>query len=83
MTDYACIGTSEWLRPTWGGGGELDWHAAATRAGNAVLAAAPTKLVFVGGLEYNTALAGARELPVVLIKPKQLAYVVHDYAGNW
>ena len=60
-----------------------DWHRAATAAGDAVLVTAPQLLVFVGGLEYNAVLWGARDMPVVFSKPRQLVYAAHDYGGNW
>ena len=72
-----------WHRPTWGGGGPLDWHAAATDAGNAVLAANPQVLVIVGGLEYNAVLWGARDTPVLLASPNKLVYGAHDYGGDF
>eukprot|EP00351_Strombidinopsis_sp_SopsisLIS2011_P005947 CAMPEP_0116877330 /NCGR_PEP_ID=MMETSP0463-20121206/9113_1 /TAXON_ID=181622 /ORGANISM="Strombidinopsis sp, Strain SopsisLIS2011" /LENGTH=131 /DNA_ID=CAMNT_0004524509 /DNA_START=258 /DNA_END=653 /DNA_ORIENTATION=+ len=39
-------------RATWGWGGDNDWHAAATRAGNAILAVNPDQLIIVEGLMY-------------------------------
>ena len=48
-----------------------------------MLAAAPHLLLFVGGLEYNAVLWGARDMPVVFSKPRQLVYAAHDYGGNW
>src|SRR5216683_3252617 len=73
---------------TWGDGNPLtDWHAAAERAGNAVLQANPDWLIFVEGIEHqgddwywwggNLALAG--QLPVQLSVPNKLVYEAHDY----
>ena len=73
---------------TWGDGNPLtDWHAAAERAGNAVLQANPDWLIFVEGIEHqsndwywwggNLALAG--ELPIELSVPNKLVYEAHDY----
>jgi endoglucanase len=73
---------------TWGDGNPLtDWHAAAERAGNAVLATNPDWLIFVEGIEHqdddwywwggNLALAG--QVPVQLAVPNKLVYEAHDY----
>jgi endoglucanase len=73
---------------TWGDGNPLtDWHAAAERAGNAVLQANPDWLIFVEGIEHqgndwywwggNLALAG--QLPIELSVPNKLVYEAHDY----
>ena len=49
----------------WGGSDpKLDWHAAAERGGNAVLAANPRLLVMVEGPEYSTNFVGFDKLPV-------------------
>eukprot|EP00434_Breviolum_minutum_P027106 symbB.v1.2.023972.t1/scaffold2236.1/size84961/6 len=45
--------------PHWGGGGPNDWHAAATKAGDAILALNPNLLIIVGGLSYGKDLTGA------------------------
>jgi endoglucanase len=78
---------------TWGDGNPLtDWHAAAERAGNAVLQANPDWLIFVEGIEHqgddwywwggNLALAG--QLPIQLSVPNKLVYEAHDYGpGVW
>jgi endoglucanase len=64
-----------------------DWHLAAERAGNAVLAINPKLLVFVEGTdEYNNNyyfwggnLQGVQTSPVVLNTANQLVYSAHDY----
>lgn len=65
---------------TWGGEPSTDWHAAAMRGGEAVLAANPDLLVVVGGLSYNTDFRGAYMHPPTLSRPNRLVYAVHDYA---
>jgi endoglucanase len=73
---------------TWGDGNPLtDWHAAAERAGDAVLQANPDWLIFVEGIEHqgndwywwggNLALAG--QVPIQLSVPNRLVYEAHDY----
>ena len=65
----------------WGGSDpHLDWHAAAERGGNAVLAANPKLLVFVEGPQYSTDFTGFDKLPVVLKIPSRLVYSPHAYA---
>ena len=65
---------------TWGDGNRLtDWQAAATRAGNAVLAVNPAWLVVVGGTEYQGNLTGVRAHPVILSVAHRLVYAAHDY----
>jgi endoglucanase len=78
---------------TWGDGNpQTDWHAAAERAGNAVLQANPDWLIFVEGIEHqsddwywwggNLALAG--QFPIQLSFPNKLVYEAHDYGpGVW
>ncbi len=66
----------------WGGSDpHLDWHAAAERGGNAVLAANPKLLVFVEGPQYSTDFTGFDKLPVVLKIPNRLVYSPHAYAS--
>jgi endoglucanase len=73
---------------TWGtGDSATDWHRAAERAGNAVLAANPNVLVFVEGIEtyqgdrywWGGNLEGVREAPVQLSVPNRVVYSPHDY----
>ena len=67
--------------PAWGGADpSVDWHAAAQRGGNAVLAANPDLLVFVEGIDYSLDLSGAGALPIVFAVPDRLVYEPHDYA---
>ncbi len=77
---------------TWGTGGATDWRRAAERAGNAVLADAPDKLILVEGIEGQVAggqqldrhwwggnLEGVRANPVRLSVPNRLVYSPHEY----
>lgn len=71
----------------WDCGGTNDWHLAAERAGNAVLAVNPKLLVFVEGVDaYNNDyywwggnLEGVKNSPVTLSVANQLVYSAHDY----
>lgn len=66
---------------TWGGAdAKHDWHAAAERGGNAVLAANPRLLVMVEGPQYSTNFAGVDTLPVRLKVAGRLVYSPHAYA---
>lgn len=80
----------------WDCGGTYDWHLAAQRAGNAVLAVNPHLLIFVEGTDaYNGDwywwggnLSGVQNSPVTLSIPNQLVYSAHDYGPqlyqqNW
>jgi endoglucanase len=67
---------------TWGGAASTDWHAAAERGGNAVLAVNPNLLIFVEGVNYAGDLSGVTSLPVQLNISNQLVYEAHDY-GFW
>ena len=67
-------------KAAWGGiDPRLDWHAAAERGGNAVLAANPSLLVMVEGPEYSTNFDGFDTLPVRLSMPNRLVYSPHAY----
>ena len=67
-----------------------DWHAAAKRAGNAILAVNPHWLIVVEGVQsYNNDyywwggnLEGAGAQPVVLSVPHHLVYSAHDYPAS-
>lgn len=73
----------------WGcGDPDRDWAAAATRAGNAVLAANPHLLVIVEGVEHGSdgsstwwggGLGDARQRPIQLSVPQRVVYSPHDY----
>jgi endoglucanase len=71
----------------WDCGTANDWHLAAARAGNAVLAINPKLLIFVEGTdEYNNNyyfwggnLQGVQNSPVQLNVANQLVYSAHDY----
>jgi len=64
-----------------------DWHAAATRAGNAILAINPNLLIFVEGNDrYNNSftwwggmLRGVASRPVSLSVANRVVYSAHDY----
>ena len=74
----------------WDCGGANDWHRAAERAGNAVLAVNPKLLIFVEGVDaYNNDfywwggnLEGVRNSPVTLSVANQLVYSAHDYGPS-
>ena len=74
----------------WDCGGANDWHLAAQRAGNAVLAINPSLLIFVEGVDaYNNDyywwggnLLGVQNSPVVLSLPNHLVYSAHDYGPS-
>ncbi|MBM3635060.1 MAG: glycoside hydrolase [Actinobacteria bacterium] len=77
---------------TWGTGEPNDWRRAAERAGNAVLAKAPSWLIVVEGIEGPVAggqqldrhwwggnLEGVRNNPVRLSVPNRVVYSPHEY----
>ena len=73
---------------TWGDGNpNTDWHMAAEKAGNAILAVNPNWLIIVEGIEqyhgdsywWGGNLEGAAQYPVRLSKPNKLVYSAHDY----
>ncbi|GAC1516438.1 MAG: hypothetical protein NVS1B11_37130 [Terriglobales bacterium] len=74
----------------WDCGGSNDWHLAAARAGNAVLAVNPNLLIFVEGVDaYNNDyywwggnLEGVRNSPVTLSITNRLVYSAHDYGPH-
>ena len=76
----------------WGcGDATRDWAAAATRAGNAVLAADPHLLVLVEGVEHQGdgtstwwggGLTDAARHPITFAVPHQLVYSPHDYPAS-
>src|SRR5271170_7170199 len=64
----------------WGGTDpKLDWHAAAERGGNAVLAANPRLLIMVESPDYSTNFVGFDKLPVRLKVQQRLVYSPHAY----
>ena len=80
----------------WSCGGERDWHRAAERAGNAVLAENANLLIFVEGVDqyedtnsfWGGDLAGVRKSPVHLAQSGHLVYSPHvygpsEYAQPW
>lgn len=70
-------------RASWGGPDpKLDWHAAAERGGNAILAVNPRLLIVVEGPEYSTNFTAFAKLPVVLKVPHRLVYSPHAYAPH-
>ena len=75
----------------WGcGDPKRDWAAAATRAGNAVLAVNPKLLIIVEGVEkqqssttwWGGGLADAKKHPVTLKVAHRLVYSTHDYPAS-
>src|SRR6202453_2832288 len=64
----------------WGGTNpKLDWHAAAERGGNAVLAANSRLLIMVERPDYSTNFVGFDKLPVRLKIADRLVYSPHAY----
>ena len=71
----------------WDCGGQNDWHRAATRAGDAVLAVNPRLLIFVEGVDtyagdtywWGGNLEGVRRSPIRLSVPNRLVYSAHEY----
>jgi endoglucanase len=69
------------VTPVWGGGDPAtDWHAAATRGGNAVHQENPSLLIVVEGLNYASDVGGPYTLPITLTVPNRVVYSAHDYA---
>ena len=76
----------------WGcGDASVDWQAAATRAGNAVLAANPNLLIIVEGVGrdvdgswtwWGGGLRGVADDPVVLEVADRVVYSPHDYPAS-
>jgi endoglucanase len=66
--------------PNWGDGGANDWHAAATKAGNRLLARAPHWLIVVEGINSADDLTGARAKPIKLAVANKLVYSTHQYS---
>ncbi|MBX0298731.1 cellulase family glycosylhydrolase [Cryobacterium sp. 1639] len=76
----------------WGcGDPATDWHAAATRAGNAVLAVNPKLLILVEGVEtqpggsttwWGGGLSGVAKKPVKLAVANRVVYSPHDYPAS-
>ena len=65
---------------TWGGPHPADdWHAAAQRGGNAILAVDGRWLIFVEGTVGGIDLYGVPRLPVRLKRPGRVVYSMHDY----
>lgn len=70
------------ISAVWGGGGNDDWHAAATTMGNNILTINSNLLIFVEGINYAGNLSGVSSLPITLNTSNRLVYEVHDY-GFW
>jgi endoglucanase len=65
----------------WGGSDPtLDWHAAAERGGDAVLAVNPRLLIMMESPDYSTNFTGFDKLPVRLKVADRLVYSPHAYA---
>ena len=71
------------INATWGGSATTDWHAAAQRGGNAVLAINPHLLIFVEGVNYALDLSGVATLPIQLNTAGQLVYEAHNYSWDY
>lgn len=71
------------VNATWGGATSTDWHAAAQRGGNAVLAVNPNLLIFVEGINYSLDLSGVSTSPVQLNVANHLVYEAHDYSYDY
>ncbi len=78
-------------RSCWGCGGANDWAAAATRAGNAILARNSHLLILVEGVErqgngqntwWGGGLADAAQRPISLSVAHRLVYAPHDYPAT-
>ncbi len=75
---------------TWGDGSALDWAAAATRAGNSILAVNPNWLIFVEGIQtwqnhrtwWGGNLMAVAYHPIVLSVPNRIVYSPHDYPAS-
>jgi endoglucanase len=68
---------------TWGGKDpKLDWHAAAERGGNAILAANPRLLIMVESPNYSTNFVGFDKLPMQLKVANRLVYSPHAYNSS-
>jgi endoglucanase len=66
----------------WGGPDpKLDWHAAAERCGNAILAVNSKLLIMVEGPQYSTDFTGFGRLPLVLKVRHRAVYSPHAYAS--
>lgn len=73
----------ECRNPTWGSGSiEVDWHRAATNAGNTILSVNPNLLIIVEGLNYALDLTGAYSKPISFNIPNRLVYEAHDYSWD-
>lgn len=74
----------------WDCGGTNDWHRAAQRVGNAILAVNPHLLIFVEGVDsyaddtywWGGNLEGVRRSPVHLSIPNHLVYSAHEYGPD-
>mmetsp|Transcript_61342 Transcript_61342/g.142737 ORF Transcript_61342/g.142737 Transcript_61342/m.142737 type:complete len:630 (-) Transcript_61342:145-2034(-) len=65
---------------TWGDGNpKTDWAAAATRAGNAVLATNPDVIIVVMAMCFGLDLRPMRNKPVQLSHPNRVVYQTHNY----
>jgi len=65
---------------TWGDGDpKTDWALAATKAGNAVLAANPDVLIVVMAMCFGMDLRVMKDHPIELSHPKRVVYQTHNY----
>ena len=71
----------------WGCGGDRDWHLAAERAGNLILAEDSSKLIVIEGVDvyegdaswWGGNLEGVKKEPVQLSLPDHVIYSAHEY----
>jgi hypothetical protein len=65
---------------SWGDGDpKTDWALAATKAGNAVLAANPDVIIVVMAMCFGMDLRAMREKPIELSHPNRVVYQTHNY----
>ncbi len=91
-TPYGCPIGPFWCNPDWGSGGSnVNWLAAAERAGSAVLKVDPHLLIIVEGLNWSQTFPmsnGKITDPVVLrvhgrIVQDRVVYSAHEYPGDF
>jgi endoglucanase len=70
------------LKPTWGTGGQTDFAAMYTTAGNLIHQINPRPLMICEGLNYACDLTGVASHPVRLNEANKVVYSMHDYAWS-
>ena len=71
------------LTATWGGDSSTDWHAAAQRGGNAILAVNSNLLIFVEGINYSLDFSSVAANPIQLNVANRLVYAPHEYGYDY